>query len=83
MMGRDERFRGQGLGDLLMADALSRIAQAAARIGIAVILLDVLDCGDPERVRRRHAFYQRFGFQPLSAQPDRLYLPLATYLSAL
>ncbi len=77
MIGRDQRYSGQGFGSDLLVDALRRITQAADVIGLAVVLLDVLDCGDPERTARRQSLYQSYGFQPLPSNPTRLYLPLA------
>lgn len=78
MMGRDMRYAGQGLGGILLADALKRVAKASDQLGIAVVLLDVLDCGDEDRTRRRKALYESYGFTPLPSQPMRLFLPLAT-----
>ena len=78
MIGRDQRFRGSGYGGDLLVDALTRISAAADAVGIAVVMLDVLDCGDPERVARRKALYEGFGFTPLAANPLRMFLPLAT-----
>ena len=78
MIGRDQRYSSQGFGSDLLVDALRRITQAADVIGLAVVLLDVLDCGDPERTARRQSLYQSYGFQPLPSNPTRLYLPLAT-----
>ena len=78
MMGRDERYRGSGIGGDLLVDALTRIARAADQIGLAVVMLDVLDCGDPERMARRQALYEGYGFTPLPSNPRRLFLPLAT-----
>lgn len=78
MIGRDQRYSGQGFGSDLLVDALRRMTQAADVIGLAVVLLDVLDCGDPERTARRQSLYQSYGFQPLPSNPARLYLPLAT-----
>jgi ribosomal protein S18 acetylase RimI-like enzyme len=78
MIGRDQRFRGGGYGSDLLVDALRRIAQAAEAVGIAVVMLDVLDCGDPERVARRKALYEGFGFTPLASNPLRMFLPVAT-----
>lgn len=78
MIGRDQRFRGGGYGGDLLSDALRRIAWAADVLGIAVVMLDVFDCGDPQRVARRKALYETFGFAPLAANPLRLYLPMAT-----
>ena len=80
MIGRDQRYSGQGFGSDLLVDALRRIAQAADVIGLAVVLLDVLDCGDPERTARRQSLYQSYGFLPLPSNSTRLYFPLATVL---
>jgi len=76
MIGRDQRYRGAGFGGDLLVDALRRIAQAADSLGIADVLLDVLDCGDPQRKARRQALYESYGFQPLPSNPTRLFLPL-------
>ena len=78
MIGRDQRYRNQGFGSDLLVDALTRIARASDAIGISVVMLDVFDCGDPERVRRRQALYEGFGFMPLPSRPLRLFLPIAT-----
>ncbi len=78
IMGRDERYRGHGIGGDLLVDALGRIARAADQIGIAVVMLDVLDCGDAQRVERRLALYESYGFTPLPSKPRRLFLPVAT-----
>jgi GNAT superfamily N-acetyltransferase len=76
MIGRDQRYSGAGFGDDLLVDALRRIAKAADSLGISVVLLDVLDCGDPQRTARRQALYESYGFQPLPSNPTRLFLPL-------
>jgi ribosomal protein S18 acetylase RimI-like enzyme len=78
MIGRDERFRGGGFGGDLLIDALLKIAQAADQLGIAVVRLDVLDCGDPGRTERRKTLYESYGFQSLAADPLRTFLPMAT-----
>ena len=57
---------------------LSSIAGAAENLGLAVVMLDLLDCGDPERVARRKALYQSYGFTSLPSNPLRMFLPLAT-----
>lgn len=80
MMGVDAERQNIGLGALLIADALKRIAKGAKAVGIAVVLLDVIDCGDLAMIMKRQAFYTRFGFQPLSSQPSRLFLPVASIL---
>lgn len=77
MIGRDQKFRGGGYGGDLLVDALRRIAVAADAIGVAVVMLDVLDCGDPDRVARRKALYESYGFQSLASNPLRMFLPVS------
>ena len=78
MIGVDLKFAGHGYGGDLLIDALSRIARVAHDIGVAVAMLDVLDCGNAERVGKRLKLYMSYGFAPLPSNPLRLFLPLAT-----
>lgn len=78
MIGVDIRHQGHGYGGDLIADALTRITLAADSIGIAVVMLDILDCGNPQRVAKRKALYEGYGFVPIPSNPLRLFLPLAT-----
>jgi len=78
MIGVDERFQGKGLGGDLLVDGLRRIAAVADQLGIAVVMLDVLDCGAPDRVAKRKTLCEGYGFEPLSSNPLRLFLPMAT-----
>lgn len=78
MIGVDQRFQGQGYGGDLLIDCLRRLAQASEALGVAVVMLDVLDCGDPKQVERRLALYRGYGFAPLPSNPLRLFLPMAT-----
>jgi ribosomal protein S18 acetylase RimI-like enzyme len=78
MIGVDKRFAGRGYGGDLLADALKRIMSAADALGIAVVMLDVLDDGDATRVARRKSLYEAYGFQPLPSNPLRLFLPVAS-----
>lgn len=78
MIGVDSRFQGQGYGGDLLIDCLARLAGAADTLGIAVIMLDVLDCGDPDKVEKRLALYTSYGFEPLPSNGLRLFLPMAT-----
>ncbi len=79
MIGRDQRYRGQGVGEDLLIDALCR-ASRASRSGYAaaVIMLDVLDCGDARKTANRKAIYERFQFQGLPAYPMRMFMPMRT-----
>ena len=78
MIGVDRRFAGQGYGGDLLADCLKRIARVADNLGVSVVILDVLDCGNPELTRKRKRLYVAYGFMPLPSNDLRLFLPLAT-----
>ncbi len=78
MIGVDQGFQGKGFGGDLLIDCLRRLAQASEALGVAVVMLDVLDCGDPEQVGRRLTLYRGYGFEQLPANPLRLFLPMAT-----
>ena len=78
MIGVDHRYAGQGYGGDLLVDALVRVARAAEHVGIAVVVLDVLDDGNPDLVARRSKLYAGYGFQPLPSNPLRMVLPVAT-----
>ena len=78
MIGVDARYQGQGLGGFLLADALRRILAASEHIGVSLALLDILDCGDPDRVARRRDLYLRYGFQALQDAELRLFMPVAS-----
>lgn len=78
MIGRDEKYKGGGYGGDLLVDCLKRIAGIAEQIGTAVVLLDVLECGDAEKTKRRVDLYTGYGFQPLASNPMRMFLPVAT-----
>jgi ribosomal protein S18 acetylase RimI-like enzyme len=76
MIAVDHRYAGRGHGGELLADALKRVAAAATSIGIAVVLLDILDDGNAELIARRRALYEHYGFSPMPTKPNRLFLPV-------
>lgn len=78
MIGVDQTVQGKGYGGDLLVDCLRRLAQASEALGLAVVMLDVLDCGDARTVERRLALYKSYGFEPLPSHPLRLFLPMAT-----
>ena len=78
MIGVDARHQGRGYGGDLLVDCLRRLARAADELGIAVIMLDVLDCGDAAAVERRRALYTGYGFLPLPSNGLRLFMPTVT-----
>jgi ribosomal protein S18 acetylase RimI-like enzyme len=71
-MGRlavDVRLRGQGLGELLLVDALKRSFRNSREVASFAV---VVDAKDENAVR----FYEHFDFLPFSDSPDRLFLPM-------
>ena len=65
----DLRYRGQGLGGLLVVNALARASSASHEVGAMSVIVDAKD----EQAR---AFYERFGFQRFEEESLRLYLPM-------
>ena len=78
MIGVDHRFQGRGMGTDLLFDCLLRVVRASEILGIALVMLDVLDCGDTAKTESRKKLYVSYGFTPLPDQPLRLYLPIAS-----
>lgn len=78
MIGRDLRLAGGGYGGDLLVDCLARIARISDEIGTAIVMLDVLDCGDAIRTERRVKLYEGYGFKPLTTNAMRMFLPVAT-----
>jgi GNAT superfamily N-acetyltransferase len=62
--------QGEGLGSLLLADAVQRAYASAETIGSSMVVVDSLNV-------RAAAFYESFGFQPLPESP-RLVLPMSS-----
>jgi len=83
MIGVDQRFQGKGLGSILLVEALKNLAHVSATLGIAVVLMDVLDCGSERATSRRLALYLSYGFQELENTPHRLFLPIQDALALL
>jgi GNAT superfamily N-acetyltransferase len=74
-LARDERARGRGVGELLLADAVRRILTAGRSLAVFAIVVDAKD-------ERGVAFYESFGFQPFPTRPRRLFLPTSTAAQA-
>lgn len=62
-------MQGQGLGRLLLADAVNRARMAAQAVGSAGLIVDAKN----EAAAR---FYERYGFTPAADQPLKLFLSL-------
>ena len=78
MIGVTQKAQGQGVGRRLLIDALNGAYTVSLRMGTAVVLLDILDCGNPQVVTRRQRLYEGFGFQALASNPLRMFMSMAT-----
>ena len=61
--------RGQGVGKLLLADAVKRTLAVSDQIAIYAMVVDAID-------DNAKGFYEQFGFSRLSDDSSRLFLPL-------
>jgi GNAT superfamily N-acetyltransferase len=71
----DRGVHGRGLGGFLLRDALTRSLDLSDKLGIHAVVVDALDA-------EAKAFYERFGFVPLTDDEMRLFLPLSTIRAA-
>ena len=78
MIAVNRRYQGQGVGRILLADALSRAVGAAEQIGLKAVVLDVIEDGGAEITERRRAFYAAMGFQSLPSRPLRMFISIET-----
>jgi predicted N-acetyltransferase YhbS len=72
LLGRlavDASWRGRGLGERLLIDALAR--SLASQIASYAVVVDARD-------EAAASFYRRYGFQHLSQSGRRLFIPMAT-----
>lgn len=74
LLGRlavDRAYRGRGLGERLLIDALQRSLTTSRAVASVAVIVDAKD-------ERGALFYTRYGFAPLPEQPLRLFLPMKT-----
>ncbi len=70
-LARDEAQRGDGLGELLLLEALTRAFENSDRVASFAVVVDALN-------DRAAAFYRRYGFLPFADDARHLYLPMPT-----
>jgi GNAT superfamily N-acetyltransferase len=70
-LARDLSFRGQGIGELLLADALKRALEASRLIASVAVVVDAKD-------DNAHRFYSDFGFIPFPETKSRLFMRMET-----
>ncbi|HEY2839752.1 MAG TPA: GNAT family N-acetyltransferase [Pirellulales bacterium] len=72
LLGRlavDRRAQGQGLGALLLIDALRKSQHLADQVGVLAVEVDAID-------DIAAAFYRKYGFMALQDDPRHLFLPM-------
>lgn len=72
LLGRlaiDEAAQGQGLGALLLLDALQRSLRTAAQIASMAVVAEAIDEGAAR-------FYAQYGFMAFGQESQKLYLPM-------
>src|ERR1700693_794110 len=67
-LARDERVRGEGIGGLLLADAVRRVIGATRSLAVFAIVVDATD-------EKAAVFCRHFGFTPFPTRPLRLFMP--------
>ncbi|MES2387627.1 MAG: GNAT family N-acetyltransferase [Bacteroidota bacterium] len=65
----DQNFQRQGLGELLLSDALARIYDLSKTLGLFVVCVDPID-------ERAVIFYSKFGFI-LRPENGQMFLPMS------
>jgi GNAT superfamily N-acetyltransferase len=65
----DRRYQRQGIGELLLMDALHRALVQSAEIAAAAVVVDAIDAAAAN-------FYQHFGFVAFPSISGRLFLPM-------
>jgi predicted GNAT family N-acyltransferase len=70
-LARDLSFKGHGIGELLVADALKRSLRASRQVASFGVVVDAKDA-------HAHSFYREFGFIPFPESEGRLFLLMKT-----
>jgi GNAT superfamily N-acetyltransferase len=71
----DTRHQGQGIGALLLNDALHRVVRASEHVAVRAVVVHAID-------NNAASFYENFGFRPLSETPQTLMTTLAMVRAA-
>ena len=66
----DRSVQGQGLGEMLLMDAINRARLVLEHVGVHALFVDAKD-------GRAAAFYRKYGFRPLPGDPTTLVLVIA------
>lgn len=70
-LARDRKYRGAGVGPLLLFDALARALRISREIAALAVIVDAIDASARQ-------FYERHGFVGIIDDERRLVLPMGT-----
>jgi ribosomal protein S18 acetylase RimI-like enzyme len=70
-LARSSEFHRQGIGEILLTDALKRSLANSKYVASRTVVVDAKDANAV-------AFYKKYGFMEIPATPDRLFLPMET-----
>jgi predicted GNAT family N-acyltransferase len=68
-LARSTDLRGQGIGEILLVDALRKALQNSTHVASWAVVVDAKD-------EEAAVFYKRYGFIPFPTKPNRLFLPM-------
>lgn len=69
-LARDQRVRSQGVGGLLLADAVRRVVEASRSLAVFAIVVEATE-------EKAASFYRDFGFASFASRPLRLFMPVS------
>jgi predicted GNAT family N-acyltransferase len=70
-LARSNAFRGQGVGEILLTNALKRSLEHSKHVASWAVIVDAKDAD-------AIAFYKKYAFIEIPATPNRLFLPMDT-----
>lgn len=70
-LARSSAFRSQGLGEILLTDALKRSLANSKQVASWAVIVDAKNVNASN-------FYKRYGFIEIPSAPNRLFLPMTT-----
>lgn len=71
----DKRYKGKGIGEWLLIDALKKLLQASNTVAFPVIIVDAKDGAEN--------FYTKYGFTPFTEADNKLFITIADVRSSL
>lgn len=70
-LARSVEFRGRGIGEILLVDALKKAVQNSGHVASWAVIVEVKDDEAAQ-------FYKRYGFISFPSRPNRLFLPMTS-----